>query len=1514
MNNYLRQSMALLCLLSWSFNISAYTASSFPSNPGEFLKGLKEYMTASKNAEMEAIYEDFEKQYNRGLFSESDFDMILNTSNLALEKKIPANPYFGKYLQNVILIRSNSKAENKFVAWHNITQALIDDMTGRKFKPIKNFFEFSLSFFEKNALRFSEKGVSWYFSEADYKFVYHKKEAFVYFEKVNLRGELRGNVIALKNAKGSYFPSSKEWKGVGGTGVWERGVNLGQTFQMNGAYTLELDKTVYKVDSVQLSYPDLLSNGPILGTYQDKIFVGSNAAKEVSYPRFESLERNLVIDNIGTGMKFVGGIRLQGAKVYGYGTKAEKAKFTFHDADGAVLLKVRAELLSLKKAEKMTGQSVHCVLYFGSDSLYHPSTNFNLNLVDQSIELTRGDRGNDRNPYFSSLHQVNVDVDHIKWMVAENRVEIGHRAVSFAKVEKKVVFESLKYFKESDYNRLQNISSTNPIATIKVFSEEKKTRFLDANELAKRFNPRFEISSINSLIYDLVAKGFINYDKDQKVVEVKDKVFHYADASQGMVSFDQLRIESVADSTNAILDLKNNTISTNGVKKVEFSKRHNVALKPFGESIQLRQNRDIGFDGKLFAGFSTFNGKDFSFVYDQNHIEMDSIRYFDVFVPSGEKDKMGRPVALSIASRIEHANGVLLIDAPENKGGEKDISFFPSFKSKRTSYVYYDSPETLDTCYTRDSFYFAIAPFSLVDLDNLQKEQLEFKGKMVSAGIFDEFEETLLLDEEDQSLGFLTQTSDEGFANYQGKGKFIGEISLSNRGFLAKGNIQYKGASIQSEDIIFKPKQMTSSADQFNLEENRSGAVQVPQTVGYDVSIDWRPYVDSMYIYSKDRPFELFKEDNYTLEGLQILTPGGLKGRGQFNWDKGKMNSDLISFGAFSARADTAVLQIVTFGSDDFAFDTRNVQTDFDFDKKIGWVKANDESHVTTMPYNQYITTLDEFTWDMEKESITFQNEEGLSGDFTSIHPDKDSLFFQGTFASYDLKTNDLKIKEVPFIKASDALIYPGDGMIEINSGGEMSILENAKIIADTVSRYHVVNRATVEIIGRKEYRASGFYEYNVGEHQQEIEFKNIIGTRVGKGKKSNKKSLTRASGEVGAEAHLHIDHHTEFRGDISWSAENVNLKFDGFAKINSSVLPKASWFSISCEADKNDLRIDYDLPKNEAGQALHTGIFLSKENARLYAPIMGPLYFAKDRSIFSAKGEERGLLKYDIKADEFVFGDSMRVLGFSRYGNVLRLNNKTGDLVATGEINLGAGLKYMNLTSAGIIKTKVNQNADGQHGPASTDLALQTMTGVNWQIPDKLMKILITDLQASTFDARPIDYAKDSDFYETTMPLFIPDSKALVQEIAEMKNYGMDLPTKYNDFSMLFSLLDLKWEEEAQSFYTTKEFLGLASVKGISVNRMVKGFVQFRMPGNEDDQCHIYVVSPSEDWYYFSYKQGILSLTSSNPKFMEALEGMKEKELVSKQKDGEFYEIQAVSNNVAQVFVNRAKAAQAKK
>ncbi|TAK34479.1 MAG: hypothetical protein EPO28_15990 [Saprospiraceae bacterium] len=1490
--------------------LQAQRLEKFSEDPAEFFKQLENLMTASKSKDLEEAFDAFSIQWNSGVFTEANQTQIRQTADLMLAQSMTANPDFKNYLHILTILKNDENGEARFSAWHEVAVSVLLHIKNRKLNPYHQFIDFSYPFLERGALRISDLGTNWLTNAKDYQLVFENEMPLVKYDKLDLIAERKGDSIVIKTTAGVYSIVEEIWSGEGGQVTWERFGLEPDVYAELGTYEIETKNSLYEVGKVKMHYPLFFGNRMVEGSFSDKV-VSKNNTAEGSYPRFESTNEILLIKNLGEGIEYRGGFRLHGTTVYGFGTSEAKAEIQLSNNKNELLYRGKAALFTIKREERIVGERVASTIYFGRDSIYHPSVNFRFDIPGRELQLSRGNRGSDRNPFFDSFHQVNIDAERLDYSVDKDSLYFDRRSLGFGKRINPTMFESLQYFEESDYRRLQNIASTNPIALLKVAFNETGERVIEADRVAQKLNPKFSVENINSLLYELVSQGFINYDAESGLVELKDKIFHYADASQKKVDFDILKISSETNETNGVFDLRDKSLAINGVSNVELSYPQKVAFKPLGESLRMRQNRDMDFDGKLFAGFTTYVGKDFHFQYAPFQVTMDSCRYFDMYLPTGELDENKRPLAYSIGSRIEHLNGVLLVDAPANKSGREEIEIFPSLESKKNSFVYYDYPKIQGGAYVRDSFYFKLKPFSIPSLDKYAKNDIHFKGEMYPAGIFPVFDETLLV-KEDTSLGFLTTTPVAGFPSYQGKGNFKGKIDLSNKGFLGQGTLNYLGAVVNSEDFIFKPKQLTGSAERFDLAENRLGKIEVPQATGKDVTIDWRPYEDSMYVSSKEAPFELFKEGLHTLKGTLILTPSGLKARGLFDWDKASMNSTLFSFGAHAASADTSDLKIKAFNAGALALTTSNLNGRVDFDEQMGRFRANAEFLTTTLPYNQYETSFNEFDWDMKKETVNFKVKEGKLGSFRSIHPDQDSLWFQGKTALYDLKSNYLKIGGVPYIVTSDAFVYPETGDIEVQPNAVITELTNARIVADTINHYHVINRAKVKILGKKEYRASGFYEYNIGDKKQEIEFAEIIGTRVGKGSQSTKASVTRATGQVKERDQFFIDHKTKFQGTISLEADKPNLRFEGFAELQSPSLPSTNWFSLSCEGDKNDLSIAYDTPLSPDGEQLFTGLFLSKETASAYPRVMMPTYFRKDRAILPVKG----IFQYDEKGDKFIFGDSLKVLGGASVlrGNKLVYDNKTGKIEMEGKLNLGSALTNVSVQAAGNVTTQFGEMlVDTLMGTSamSSELKAEVMLGANIILPASLMKIVASDFQSSTFDATPIVFAKDMNFYRHSVAELFPENDDMRQAIDGISIGTLVIPKKYNKFSFLFDKIPMNWDRDYQSFVSTTKKLGLMSVDGETVNTYITAYIEVKMPTNDDDRLYIYLKSPSQLYYFFGYRQGVLNVASNNTRFMDELLGLKEKERIIKVSENEVYEIAPVEEGTAQAFVNRIEAVQ---
>ncbi len=1478
---------------------------------GELLVALNDHMSSIKVKEVDEVYKRFEQAYSSGMFDEEEVELILLTASDMLNRRMSARPIFEDYLSALINLKNGEHKDTVFYQWHGILSNIVSGLRSGQAKPFQDYVRFSRYFFEQGALHFSPSpsSSSWYAVAPDYALRYEEGVPLVSFPELDLMAASNRDSIFIYETTGSYYPLEDQWEGQGGRVTWERHGWSEDTYAELGAYSFGMNRSLYRAADVRMHMPIHVGTQVMVGELSDKLTAGNETAGGI-YPQFTSYGEIVELENLGQGIRFRGGFGLQGPTMYGFGVEGEKASVQIVDEADRTIFKATSENFRILREVSLSSQTAEASFYFGRDSIFHPSVSIRFDIAKREMELSRGNRGGGGYPFFSSLHQVNIDTDNIYAYLDRDSVLIGSRKLSFQQNDATVI-ESVNYFNPRTYQGFQGIASYNPIAILKATAENENTRTVDANLLAYRINSRFTVENIQTLLNDLAAGGFIFYDPDEEEIEVTDKVFHYVNAAQGKVDFDYLRIQSSTDSTNALLDLNNSNIAMRGIRNMEFSKRQRVAVEPRNETMFLQENRNMTFAGRLYAGYTIIEGDGFTFDYDNFRISLDSIGYFQLFVPTGEVDPDGVPIAYATRSKLAVQQGLLQIDAPNNKSGREDIPLFPSFRSNVNAFIFYE--EAMDSAYHRDSFYFETSPFNLDQLDAFVPPDISFKGRLVSADIFPDIPETLLL-QSDYSLGFTHQIDEPGLPVYSGRGNFGGSITLDHdKGLRGNGTLQYLWSAFQSDDVIFLPRELRTTAQSFSVEEDRQNTVQVPQIRGQEISVNWFPLVDSMYVRPENERFALFQEDDHTLTGTLVLSPGGIAGIGELDWSKARVRSDHFTFGANSARADTAFVDIKATGAEEVAVQSEGMLAELDFDRQQASFTALSDSSNTVLPYNRFETSMNAFDWDIEGETLTFRSEPGQLGRFLSMRPDQDSLGFETNSAFYDLTSNQLRLEGVPEFIAADAYIYPDSGQVNIQPEGIVATLENARIVADTANQLHVINRATVDILGRKEYRASGYYAYPIGDRQQEILFQDITGTRVGKGSLSEKQVATRASGVVSDSAQFYIDHKTLFQGNISLASESANLQFDGFARLDAEKLPETPWFSVRSPGDKQNLTIAYDRPMTYEGQPVETGIFLSRETAQIYPRVMMPLSFRRDRPILPVQG----YFTYDEQKDHFLFGDSTRIFENSPLGTGLVFDNSDGSVVAEGPVNIASGATYIDVDAAGTLKTSfpptktVVTDAEGSLDvPDYMPVEVEVMAGLSMRIPQNLLVVMNQDIIASSFDADDVDYRANETFFKRTARQLFPQNPEVEYAIQAISSGYLDIPSGYNPYDIVFSKLDMTWDAEYQSFVVKDPSkVGVLSIFGQPVHKMLECYVEFRMPTNEDDRVYIYLKSPSDLYYFFGYNKGILSITSNSPRFMDELLDLKKRDLVQKMDDGETFEIQVVEPSTARMFLRRMEA-----
>jgi hypothetical protein len=1266
--------------------------------------------------------------------------------------------------------------------------------------------------------------------------------------------------------------------------TWAR-VGEPQTWCVLNNYEIDMNKTIYRADSVYLTYTKYFNN-PLLGRFEDMISVSTE-----SFPRFESYTKVMEISNIGDGIRYRGGFQLQGINVIGKGDTTNKARLYFVDNKKTLIAKASADNFIIKEGERVVADKCETVVYFSkSDSIYHPSLDFRFDLKSRVMSIARGDAGLSKTPFFSSYHKMDMDIPKIEWNIDRDTMYIG-QAKRKSDVEK-ATFESDQFFKKSQFERYQNIMEYNPLIFISNYSRQIGSRELDAELLAKKLNKNYTLQTINPLLIQLVEDGMIYYDTDRKIVTVKDKLLHFVKANAGNEDYDIIRVLSRPDSTayNGRMTRSNLDMSLEGVKNVVINDSQLVVMKPYIGKIVLGKGKNMTMSGHIYAGYGSFLAQSAQFLYNDYKIKMDTINSFLLQIPTGEVDVDEVKFIKPLQSEIEDMKGEIIIDAPENKSSRGKIDYFPVMNTTTESHTYYDKKETVGGVYKRDSFYFKLEPFTFDSLDSYDPTGVNFKGTMVSAGIFQPFKENLRI-QPDLSLGFVMKTPESGMSLYSNRGTFNDSLKLSNSGLLGKGSIKYLGAKFKSDDIIFMPKQLKATANDFRLEESR-GTPQFPQAVGEDVSVNWLPYKDTMYVLTAQKPFEVFAKGDFTFKGLMALSPGGLYGKGTLDWTEARMFSRLMRFGAYSVSADTSDLVIKSMDTTRFAFNTRNVQAKLDFDAQRGTFKANSGALSTEMPYVNYRTSMNNFAWDMSGKKIEFLSD--AQGFFQSTNEKQDSLIFKGTAATYNLTGNFLEVRGVDKINSADAFIYPDKGTVTIQENAYMDTLRNAKIVASTSNLYHNITEAKVHIRGKNDFTAEGYYEYNVGTKKQQIRFDNIVVKSEGAGE--NKKRFTNGNGPVRAEDNFLIGPRFGFKGNIVLISQDKNLQFDGKARLISQHLPDDAWFSLKSPIDRKDPAMSYNEPYDDNTEKVFAGFLLSRDSAHLYPRIMQPRYNRTDRPMFLAKG----LIKYNEAKDEFTFGDSARIQGVYDWGNKLTLAERTGKIIAQGTFSMGEELEYINLRIAG--------QADGAINSGELDMSL--VAAMNIPLPQKLVEIIQSDLYNVRNDLPDWKAAPQTIAQRGLLQGLneILPKNTLAKTLSDVKEYQeLNLPPQGITDNFIFSMLNMRWNQQTLSF-TSKGNIGLGYLNAQKFNKLINAYIELRHPIT-GDEISILIDSPSGQWYYIAYKKGQLRAISSNGAFLAVLSSMKDKDKIiklGKEKDAPTIQFDAGDANIANFFRNR--------
>ncbi len=1432
----MKKYILLFSFLFITINTFSQVINTFNSDKIKFGKEIDQLLTDAKTDSGKLVAKDFLALWNAQQFDIQQDSIIILTTNIIASKKYNSSKEYEDYFRALTFYKLNNYSQENFKGFISV----ITKLSSGKAKDLSTFLEFSRNLFAENAIMSSTSN-KWLLSTKDF-IISMDSVPKITVNNTDIIGIARGDSTLISGTNGTAYPLSYRWDGKKGKVTWERvALDPTKVYAELNKYTIKLKTAEFEADSVIFYNKDFFQK-PLKGKYFEKMTANSSVEK-ANYPKFESFDKELEIKNIFKNINIKGGFSMSGSKSLGYGDKFTNALITIYYKDTIVFKAASKAFIIL--ADRILSDNIEATLYLGAkDSIYHPSVSMRFLLKDKKLSLFRGDEGVSRTPFYDSYHELNISVEAIYWVIEQPVIDL---ATILSKVQKEASFESNNYYRENRFARVQGLSSKNPLAILKKLSDRYQSRIIAISDYAKELNVKPE-AVINQL-RTLVEEGFIFLDESKAIITVRDRTLNYVSNEAGKLDYDVIRLISLADSNkNASLDLRTKELKILGAQGFYLSDSQKVFIQPKNGYVSIEKDRNMKFSGKVKAGTLQFNGNGFGFNYEDFSINLDKVD--SMLVTLIEKNKKGEDEAVNVKTALESVSGTLYIDDKYNKSGLKNYPQYPGFESVSDSYVYYDKKEIRNGAYKREDFYFKLVPFKVDSLNSdVATKGLSFPGTLVSGGIFPDIKQTLTY-QPDSSLGFTAKTPTTGYEVYKGKGRFTNNIRLSHKGLVGDGTLNYLSSTSTSNDFVFMPDSMNSTTKTFDLKKGLYIKTAYPAINTKQSYIHWLPKVDSMFLYSRKNAFDMY-DGQSKHAGSMVYTPNNLSGNGTNKFNNATVSSKYFIFKENDFVADSSGIQIATIDTSKIALASNNIKSEIDFNKKQGKFKTNKIGDETRFILNKYETSLGEFVWDFLGKSINFSAIKGtpLSDSyFLSTKKSQDSLSFYATNAVYLLDENFIDIRGVNQISVADAFIFPDRQYVQIQPNAYMRILENAKIVANTNTKFHEFYESKVTVNGRKSYNASGIYDFkNKTGKVQQINFTDI-----------NVDSTFQSVGIgiVPDEKVLVLTPQISFRGNVYMKAAEKDMIYKGYAKIlQSSQLVESDFFDFSGKFNIDSNAIEIINPKRRNGDNLYSGMHIANLEANAYATFISKKVEPNDHDIIKVEGQ----LVYDELKKEFKLGDKDKVFSGAKKGNLLTFKEKEEISIAEGLLNTGIDLGngYKN-QMAGSVTADLKKNT----------MLLDVVLTADFVFLEKTYSRILENVKLNSFEA-PIT-RDDRPIFANAINELVPKKVAekIVEDIGLYGGYK--IPSEL-EHTIVFSDLQLTYDQQTRSFRSVGNTIGIASFGKEQVNKRLKGYLAIQRTQGQN-AIKFYFETATNEWYYFDISNGYVEALSSDQPFNDII------------------------------------------
>ncbi len=1267
------------------------------------------------------------------------------------------------------------------------------------------------------------------------------KGAAIEFTGVNLAFVNRKDTTWLKGTSGSVIIEKGQFVGEKGRMDWSNTQVLGPEVHADlKGYSFMIQDNKLTAENVTLTYPEKLLE-PIEGVMEYE--GGQTKAKALTYPRFKSYRHDITLSNFSKGdVRYRGGVALRGANVYSSSAYDQLSVIEAFE-EGEKRFKATSTLFNFQEADSMiTARVAAVIIYQGNDSIYHPAVQFEYE-TDRSVLRLRSAKGGFNNtPYNSSYFNMDITADMIEWDIKQDSLDIS---VVTARSEKPVVVESRDYFRRDRFESLSGLHNFHPLLILINYS--KKINSVEFSLLDLVEETKINEALLRKTMFDLMQSGLIDFDASLGGIKITRKGFHFYLSQFYRKDYDDMIIPSIIGSEpNATLYFKDNILKMRGVESFYVSDSLDVIIEPTNREVTILKNRDIQFDGVMSAGNFQFLGQEITFKYDSFLVDLPKIDSIKLLVENerGNKQKLD--------NQLVDTSGKLFINQPNNKSALRSFPEFPIFNSDKRAVVYFDKPDVLGSAYD-STVYFDVPPFRLDSAADADPSTLAFEGTFTSGGIFPDFKEKLLANE-DNSLGFLHRVPDEGYPIYGTEARLYDNISLDARGLSSSGQIDYLTSVFEVErSSFFLDSLYAENGLKGEMKSGDLNGASFPSVVFKDYEMNWLVKKDSMLLKSRRESFLVY-DSIAEFDGTMVVTTEGLKGAGEFALDGSNTTSEKLSFEETRFAARNADFEIGPENPRQTIMTGEDIKLDYDLAAKLVDIQPEKQGVAALeLPFAQVKTSIPTAVWDIDEKVIRMSKPDTVDisqSFFYTTNEALDSLAFNASGATYDIDKLELKAEGIPYITVADARITPEGNTVTILEKSRIDRLTNAIVVIDTANAFHRLYDANIDIVSRNEFKGEGTYQLvNTVQDTFAIKFNAfelVTDEEVG--------TYTKSSGTVSAQHNLVVSPGFTFKGDVYMYAYRKALELDGAVRLNLKKLQgKNVWIEYASNDDVQEVIVDFDNARTEGGDPLNAGLHFN--NGDIYLSFITEKRGFDDDDLFIPRG---GYLRYDADTSAFKVQNPNKLNGSSYSGSMFAYYEDTQDVSFEGKLNfVGPNNKGMRVEGAGI----------GFGNLDSADYQIDALLTVDFDLPDEAFPQMAQNLKAMG-EQLVVKRAHDdrSDLIYKVAEI-IGDEATRAWDNINLSSYSPLVAASENllkDF--VITKVNLKWSKQNKAFYSEGK-IGLSNVGNVDLNIEVDGFVEIRKTP-EGDFVNILLQMTDGTWYYFGHDGVSLATFSSNPAY----------------------------------------------